>query len=117
MENPGAYTRRILFNLALEEGARRQRRPETFGHVPEQSEPDQADAIARSDEIATAMALVPPRQRATLILRFWADLPEAEIATALGCSVGTVKSQTSKGLRRMLELLSIEDRSLAEERA
>jgi RNA polymerase sigma-70 factor (sigma-E family) len=117
MENPTAYARRILFHLALEEHARRHRRPETLGDVPEQSVSDRTSAIAMYDEVATAMAQVPPRQRATLVLRFWEDLPESEVAAVLGCSVGTVKSQTSKGLKRMRQLLSAVDRDLASKQA
>ncbi len=51
---------------------------------------------------------MPPRQRAAIVLRFYEDLSEADTAKAMGCSVGTVKSQTAKGLARLRELLGDE---------
>lgn len=53
------------------------------------------------DEIWRLLATLPPRTRAVLVLRFYEDLPEADIAAALGCSVGSVKSQLSRGLARL----------------
>jgi RNA polymerase sigma factor (sigma-70 family) len=48
-----------------------------------------------------ALRTLGPRQRAVVVLRFWLDLTEAETAAALGCSVGTVKSQASRALLRL----------------
>jgi RNA polymerase sigma factor (sigma-70 family) len=48
-----------------------------------------------------ALADLPPRQRAVLVLRYFLDLPEAEVAAALKCSLGTVKSTASRGLARL----------------
>jgi RNA polymerase sigma factor (sigma-70 family) len=48
-----------------------------------------------------ALAGLPKRQRTVLVLRYYSDLPELEIADVLGCSVGTVKSQVSRGLARL----------------
>jgi len=52
----------------------------------------------------TAVQALPPRQRAVLVLRYWQQLTEAEAAEVLGCSVGTVKSTTSRGLARLRDL-------------
>ena len=65
---------------------------------------DQADAVAERDFLLRALAGLPPRQRTVLVLRYYNDLSEAEIAGVLGCSVGTVKSQASRGLARLREV-------------
>ena len=51
-----------------------------------------------------ALAALPPRQRTVLVLRYFNDLSEAEIADVLECSVGTVKSQVSRGLARLRDI-------------
>ena len=55
--------------------------------------------------VARAVSGLPPRQKAVTVLRYWADLPESEIAAALGCSVGTVKSQLAKARKTLAGLL------------
>jgi DNA-directed RNA polymerase specialized sigma24 family protein len=57
-------------------------------------------------ELAHAVAALPPRQRAALVLRYFEDLSETETAEALGCSVGTVKSTTSRALERVRQVIS-----------
>ena len=58
------------------------------------------------DELLDALAQLTPRQRAVLVLRYFNDLSEAQVAEVLGCSPGTVKSNTSRGLARLREVLS-----------
>jgi RNA polymerase sigma factor (sigma-70 family) len=105
MDHPAAYARRILVNLALRGGPRRSRRR------TELSETSPADVVApaapldRNDELHAALAALPPRQRAVLVLRYFLDLPEAEVAAALRCSLGTVKSTASRGLARLEQTL------------
>ena len=70
------------------------------------SEPP-ADATAGvdlRDALVRMMLQLPPRQRAVLVLRYWEQRTEAETAAALGWPEGTVKSATSRGLRRLREL-------------
>ncbi|WP_436491748.1 SigE family RNA polymerase sigma factor [Actinokineospora sp. HUAS TT18] len=63
------------------------------------------------DEVARALGELPARMRAVLVLRFFDDLSEADTAAALGCSTGTVKSQTSRGLDRLRTLLREKERT------
>jgi RNA polymerase sigma-70 factor (sigma-E family) len=102
MASPYGYARRVLFNLALEARRRRGRDPATpVAVLPEVSVDDETEQIVARDVIGSAILLLPPRQRATLVLRYWEQLTEAETAEVLGCSVGTVKSQTSKAIQRL----------------
>lgn len=106
MERPVAYARRILVNLALDGSGRRSRRR---GELTGESLPERAhdpNAFEVRDELLTALARLPPRQRAVLVLRYFLDLPEADVADALKCSVGTVKSSTSRGLARLNQTLT-----------
>ena len=108
MEHPGAYARRILVNLALGGAARRgRRRRELTGEaLPDHGhEPGESDAVDAQDELMRALAALPPRQRTVLVLRYFLDLPEAEVAAAMKCSLGTVKSTASRGLARLEQTL------------
>jgi RNA polymerase sigma-70 factor (sigma-E family) len=103
---PERYVQRILANASNDRwrrAARRRERP----LLPSDAGPpaqDQSDAVAERDYLIRALAVLPPRQRTVLVLRYFNDLPEAEIADALGCSVGTVKSQVSRGLARLRDI-------------
>ena len=63
--------------------------------------PDDADRSADRELLTRCLAQVPARQRACLVLRFYDDLPVTEVATTLGISEGTVKSQTARGLETL----------------
>jgi RNA polymerase sigma-70 factor (sigma-E family) len=63
------------------------------------------DAIADRQLVMAALAQLPPRQRAAIVLRYYADLSEAETAATLGVSVGSVKSSVSRGLSRLRDVL------------
>jgi RNA polymerase sigma-70 factor (sigma-E family) len=104
MERPSAYARRILVNRALSGAGRRaRRRQELTDPMPPDRGHKQTNgaALGEQDELMTALAALPPRQRAVLVLRYFLDLPEAEVAAALKCSLGTVKSTASRGLARL----------------
>jgi len=103
-ERPEAYVRVVLTNLSTDRWrrlARRPVRPLTASDERRGIAPDLAAAAASRDLTSRLLRELPPRQRAVLVLRYFDDLPEADIAAALGCSVGTVKSQLSRGLARL----------------
>ncbi|HEY4023078.1 MAG TPA: SigE family RNA polymerase sigma factor [Pseudonocardiaceae bacterium] len=98
------YARQIVVRTFLAENRRLWRRRE---HVtddpPELGQP--AEDVAGRVAVAQALAAVPPRQRAVLVLRYWHDLSVEETARMLGCSTGTVKSQAARGLAGVRERL------------
>ena len=99
--NPEAYVRRIVINENNSRFRRRRVAERLVGAVPEPSgrrAADAADALGPSEALIRALRSLGPRQRAVVVLRFWMDMSEAETAAALGCSVGTVKSQASRAL-------------------
>ncbi|MEZ0066389.1 RNA polymerase sigma-70 factor (sigma-E family) [Streptacidiphilus sp. MAP12-20] len=103
---PEVYVRKVLVNLHRTWWRRARRREDPTGTVPERVDltADSHDAYAayeRRDELWRAVLALPPRMRAALVLRYFEDLPEAEVARILDCSLGTVKSQTSRGLDRL----------------
>ncbi len=115
MDHPVAYARRILVNLALDGAERRSRQRaelEPTGGRAEMADECAARALRGVDDLAElqrALTELPPRQRAVLVLRYWADLPLAEVAAILGCSAGTVKSTASKGAARLACILTRSD--------
>jgi RNA polymerase sigma-70 factor (sigma-E family) len=96
-DDPEAYVRRAIVNRHISVW-RRTRRERLVAETPEGAYDDQR---GRDDELWAALAALPPRQRAVIVLRFYEDLTEADTAAALGCSVGTVKSQAHKALTRL----------------
>jgi RNA polymerase sigma factor (sigma-70 family) len=112
MDHPATYARRALINLVLHGAGRRSRQKAEL--IPEGAGLDAADqgaarVLREVDdfvEFRWALAQLPARQRAVLVLRYWADLPVAEVADILGCSAGTVKSTASRAAVRLAETLT-----------
>lgn len=106
--HPEPYVRAALANAATNRWRHRSRRVteaplDWDGPQPEVAGPEQY--VLDQDLVVRALAALPPRMRAVLVLRFFDDMSENETATALRCGVGTVKSQTSRGLARLRELM------------
>ena len=94
-----AYAHRTLINTASSWFRRRSWRNERpSDELPEVSDARHPGARA---EIMEALATLPPRQRAVVVLRYYEDLSVAETADALGCSTGTVKSQTFEAFAKL----------------
>ncbi|AEV88043.1 RNA polymerase sigma factor [Actinoplanes sp. SE50] len=100
-DSPDAYVRRALFNALVDERKRIWRRHER----PVADVPDRAGELVGADdgdpELARALGELPPRMRAAVVFRFVHDMDVAETARALGCSAGTVKSQTARALDKL----------------
>ena len=79
--------------------------------VPEDASPADQGVLraAAQDEVLRAVLALPPRQREVLVLRYWSELSERQIAATLGISEGTVKSTASRGLDRLERLLTDTD--------
>ncbi|MFJ1763506.1 SigE family RNA polymerase sigma factor [Amycolatopsis sp. NPDC088138] len=98
------YARRVLLRCWLDEQRRPWRRRERRdGVVPDQ--PSSTLETGISDPLLRALAEVPAKQRAAVVLRYCADLPVAEVAAVLRCSEGTVRSQASRGLETLRGVL------------
>jgi RNA polymerase sigma-70 factor (sigma-E family) len=108
-----AYVHTILIRTFLAEQRRWFRRRErTTAEVVDPPGPagagagDAADAVSRRVAVAAALRRLPGGQRAVIVARFYADLDVAATAEALGCSPGTVKSQTARAVRALREHLA-----------
>lgn len=103
LDSPDGYARKVLFRTFVDETRRRR-----WWERPRAYEFDIA-APAQDPELRltllAALRQVPARSRAVLVLRFWEDQSVEATAAALGCSVGTVKSQTSRGLAALRRIL------------
>ena len=102
--DPEGYLRRTLYNLATDRWRYRSRRQEVLVAEPPELEADGSRGPDLPSQLVEALAMLPSRQRAVLVLRYFADASDAEMAAVLGCPIGTVKSAASRGLSRLREL-------------
>jgi RNA polymerase sigma-70 factor (sigma-E family) len=103
-----SYVRRAVLNEYVNLWRRAWRRFErSTSDVPDRAEPTPViDGTDMDERLWIAIGALAPRQRAVVVLRYYSDLSEAEIAATLGCSRGTVKSTSSRSLTRLRELLA-----------
>lgn len=108
-----AYVRRIMVNKSLDWRARRWNAEVPTAVLPEPLVDGGAGPEAHHVLLAAVRGL-PPRQRATIVLRYFDDLSEADTAAAMGCSVGTVKSRSAKALATLRRQPDLADLQLQE---
>ena len=101
-DDPDAYLCRILIN-ASNRRFRRHRVAEQPGDLPETAVEGPADLVGERAALLAALRQLPARQRAVVMLRYWEDLTDGQIAATLGCSPGTVRSQLSRALAKLRE--------------
>ncbi len=109
LDSPDAYVRRILANQHVS-WWRSRRRERLTDQTPEVAVGDATANRADADLVRAGVRALPPRQRAAIVFRYFEDLDDAAIADALGCSVGTVRSQISRALatlRSQCELVDL----------
>ncbi|WP_433086433.1 SigE family RNA polymerase sigma factor [Dactylosporangium sp. CA-052675] len=104
-EDPGGYVRRVIVNRYLNRvrALRRERLTDTAPEVVH------LDAEPPDEQLWRAIVALPKQQRAVLVLRYYDDLSERQIAAVLGCSVGTVKSNASRALAKLRTALAARD--------
>ncbi len=112
--DPVPYVRRMLVNAAVDRWRLLRRRPELplALDLPRSAAaaldaPDLSVAVAEQDLLWRALAYLPSGQRAVLVLRYYEDLTEAQTAAVLGCTVGSVKTQTSRALSKLRGIVGI----------
>ncbi|MGW1210334.1 SigE family RNA polymerase sigma factor [Streptomyces sp. NPDC002499] len=113
-DDPEAYVRRVMVNAH----ARRHRKRLKEFLAPRDDSglarevADTGDRIAQAEDrgaLLTALAKLPPRQRTAVVLRYWEDLTETQTAQAMGCSVGTVKSNAARGIAKLRAIPGLAD--------
>ncbi|WP_340538236.1 SigE family RNA polymerase sigma factor [Nocardioides sp. GXZ039] len=104
--NAEAYTRKAITTTAISWFRRKSWSHErTAAVLPEGSLGDHAGPVSERETLWTALQTLPVRQRTAIVLRYYEDLTEPQTAEAMGCAVGTVKSQVSAGIAKLRVLL------------
>jgi RNA polymerase sigma-70 factor (sigma-E family) len=102
-DDPEGYVRKIMVNTWSSWWRRRWRGEVPTARLPEPAGADGFAGVDHRQALRAALAQLPPRQRAVVVLRYHQDMSEAQVAELLGVSVGTVKSQAAKALARLRE--------------
>lgn len=99
------YVRRVVVNAAIDWRRIRGRRAEQpLDAAAGLAAADRTGQVADRDVLIRALAALAPKQRAVLVMRYWEDIPDAEIAATLNCTEATVRSQASRALARLREI-------------
>ena len=98
---PDAYVKRILVNTAITEGKKTKRFSTVDVHRAEPGSASPEAGVLDRAELWPRISALPARQRAVIVLRYYEDLSEAEIADVLGCARGTVKAHASQALKAL----------------
>ena len=101
--NAEAYVRQVMYRLQVSRWRSRRVRERLDADPPERAEPEPYAAVDLRLCLQQALSRLTPHQRAVLVLRFYDDMSVEQAAEVLGCSTGTVKSQTHLALRRLRE--------------
>jgi RNA polymerase sigma-70 factor (sigma-E family) len=106
-EAPEAYTRTVLARLAARSARRRWWGEGPAGVLPEVAlTGDLSDAVAERSRLEKALAQLTPRQRAAVVLRYYQDMSETQVAEALDCPIGTARSHTTRGVAKLREIFA-----------
>jgi RNA polymerase sigma-70 factor (sigma-E family) len=101
-DDPLSYVRRVLVNAHTDWWRRRWRHELPTERIPDSAAGgDLAGDQANRDELLRALATLTARERAVVVLRYYADLPEVEVARTLGVATGTVKSTAARALGKL----------------
>ena len=107
-DDPDAYVRRAISNGYLNYWRRLRSRETAMADPPDVASPDRTAGVDDLLAVRRALGTLPPRQRAVLVLRYLEDRSELQTADILGCSVGTVKSQSSKALAKLRDIVGVD---------
>jgi RNA polymerase sigma-70 factor, ECF subfamily len=105
IDDPRAFVRKVMVNSYATWYRRQAGREWLTADPPGAVSADHAELVGDRDAVWRALRALPARQRAVIVLRYYEDMPEAEIAAVLGTSAGTVKSHAARALRRLADLL------------
>jgi RNA polymerase sigma-70 factor (sigma-E family) len=101
-ENAFGYARRVMVNLHTDWWRAHRWRERSVGELPVRAgAPDPAVAVVRRDSVVRALRTLTRRERTIVVLRYFADMPEAAVANELNISVGTVKSTAARALGKL----------------
>ncbi len=108
-EDPEGYVRRTMVNTHIDWWRRKPWREQPTEVLPDVAVPDPTSTSDARAGLLAALAELSPRQRAVMVLRYFEDMSEADIARTLGCSAGTVKSAASRATVKLRETLGAQE--------